>query len=261
MTHSEVSIDKTFGFYDVNGPATQDRHITATSDGAEGDPVDIVCLGSAFSKSTTLGPNGSLDDVIPESGLWGGRAADAGVLRRDLLVLQPHRDPLEAHLHRGPRRAQLVSITDELTNTDSGGRYDYDLDFEQYQFPGHHDGFRFPGESGYAMRAANDVVSSGFGPITTIGFKLDTTRDTTDEDNPLGSITVSPQPVRALFMDYNEFYLQFTGTIPAGGTKTIRWLFAMGTSESDSPATRRRSRTAGPPRRSRSRIRPRMGRP
>jgi hypothetical protein len=378
MTHSEVSVGQTYGFFDEDATTPPVRHITATSDGAQDDPVDLLCLQGTTNVvgplSTTLGAGGSLSYDIPESALqdlrcrlavvpdgqttadpnvfsgptvsggyfdvfidgaktwafevdhayakaytdfydlgdcglchWqlldtdgvggaylfsynavlGGTHSEPGGGSRPDLVIDGKRayTPYEAHrtlpgwlpltvthtqdpntgdmsyveeepllfcqpddttcssytataIHwkrtvKQDHEGRLVSITDELSNTDSAAPHDYDVDFEEYEFNSGHSGFRFPGESDYANHAANDVVNSGFGPISTIGFKWSTSVVATDGDNPLGSLTVSPQPARALFLNTNGFNLQFKGTIPAGGTQTIRQVFSMGTSESE----------------------------
>lgn len=380
MTHSEISVARTYDFFNEDGLTPSVRHITATSDGAMGEAVDILCLrganqnalGSAI--STTLGAGGTLTYDIPESSLKDDRCrlalvpdgqttADPGVfagptvgggyfnafddgnmrygfdvehayarsytdlydlgdcglcdmalLRADntqgsylffdnaylsgthaepgggerpdivvdgkraytpyeadhakpgwagltvthtqdpdsgdmtfveeetLLYCQPDDSTCSSytttpiHWKRTVRQdhgGRMVWITDELSNTDSAASHAYDVDFEQYQLSSGNNGFRFPGESSYAHHVANDVVSSDFGPVSTIGFVLDTTAGTIDEDNPVGTLTVSPQPVRALFTTIFGFNLQFKGTIPAGGTRTIRQVFSMGASQGE----------------------------
>jgi hypothetical protein len=377
MTHSSASADKAFGFYDMGTLYLAARHITATSDGNSGDPVDIACMQGATRysviESTSLGANGSLDHNVAESllparlcriavvnpgdttaaaaafsgptigggvfdprtsdghlydfkvahayraaytvfwslgdcglcdmallnadgqlggflfsnnaALYGTHPEPGGGSRPELVVdgkrayaafeastSRPGHLPLTVTHAQDPvtgdmafteeqdfvacvpddttctsyvqtpihwkrvaaqdHGGRVVRFTDTLTNTDTSNSHDYDLDFDQYQMATTHNGFRFPGESGYATHLANDIVSSGFGPVSTIGFVRDTTLST-GVANPLGTLTVSPQPVRAWFRVPAGFNLQFKGTIPAGGNQTIRQTFSMGESQAE----------------------------
>jgi hypothetical protein len=394
MTHSSASVDKLFGFNDTTLVDPAVRHLTATSDGTEGDSVDIACMQGATSDftiaSTTLGPSGALTYDIPESAigdslcriavvnsgdttadaaafsgptigggyygvyttggavpygfqidhayakaytdfydlgdcglcdmalldpdgkqgqylfydnayLSGTHAVPGGGTRPDLIIdgtraYTPYeadsakpgfpslavthtQDPSTGdmtyveeenlvacapdegtctsytttpiHYKRTVRQdhgGRVVWITDVLTNTDAANSHDYDLDFEQYQRSSGHNGFRFPGESAYANHVAGDVVNSGFGDISTIRFVADTTNVVTGYGNPMGTLTVSPQPVRAWFGDSSGFNLQFASTIPAGGTKTITQIYSMGVAqdEVDGYAAQAEDSLAGP---------------
>jgi hypothetical protein len=127
---------------------------------------------------------------------------------------------------------RMVSIYDEVRNT-SGASHSFDFEYEQYQYGSGHNGFRFPGQSDYANHVNGDVVNSGFGDVSTIGFEYDTTAGSNGTINPLGTLTVSPKPTRALFGSTDGFWLGFAGTVPAGGTKTIRQVFSMGASQAE----------------------------
>jgi len=380
MTHSQVSVARTYDFFNEDALTPPVRHITATSDGSMGESVDILCLRGADVNalgapiSTTLGDGGALAYDIPESSLKNDRCrlalvpdgqatadpvvfagptvgggyfnlftdgdkrygfdvehayaraytdffdlgdcglCDMALLRADntqgtylffdnaylsgthaepgggtradividgkraytpyeadrtktgwlgltvmhtqdpdsgdmtyieeepLLFCQPddatcssyaatpiHWKRTVVQNHEG----RMVWIADQLSNTDAAANHDFDLDFEEYQATSGHSGFRFPGQGSYVNHVQNDVVSSDFGPVSTIGFVFDTTDGTTDEDNPLGTLTVSPQPVRAWFGAPFGFNLQFKGTIPPGGMRTIRQVFSMGVSQGE----------------------------
>src|SRR3981189_1817179 len=73
MTTSSASADKAFAFNDLTAATPGVRHITATSDGAGGDPVSILCMQGATSDhslgSTTLGPGGALSYDVLESAI------------------------------------------------------------------------------------------------------------------------------------------------------------------------------------------------
>jgi hypothetical protein len=176
---------------------------------------------------------------------------------QDLVVCNPSElsctsfVPSQLRIERKVRQdhdGRWVRITDVVKNLDAANAHSFDFDFEQFEAAsGNHLGYRLPGESGYTQHPATDgSTSAGFGPITTIGLIDDQTRPV-GFDNPVGTLTVAPQPVRLLFAN-NGFYLDFAGTVPAGGTQTISQYYAMGESQTeiDASATAQRDELAGP---------------
>ena len=141
-----------------------------------------------------------------------------------------------------------VRITDTDKNLDAANAHSFDFDFEQFeQASGFHLGYRLPGESGFTQHPATDgATSAGFGPVTTLGLIDDQTQPVSF-DNPVGTLTVAPQPTRLLYAN-GGFYLDFAGTVPAGGTRTISQYFAMGESQSeiDASSAAQRDELAGP---------------
>jgi hypothetical protein len=140
------------------------------------------------------------------------------MLRYQRMVIQDH-------------DGRSVRIIDTIRNTDSGASHDFDFDFEEFQDSGNN-GYRFPGESAYAHHVGGDSITTGFRPISTIGLIYDT-GFSPGVDNPLGTLTVSPQPTRALFNTPDEFWLNFTGTIAPGGSQTINQTFSMGETQAE----------------------------
>jgi len=174
---------------------------------------------------------------------------------RDLVSCSPSESscsefvPSQLRLERTVRQdhdGRWVRVTDTVKNLDGAGAHSFDLDFEEFEH-GQHPGYRLPGETGFAQHAATDgSTSAGFGPVTTIGVVYDQTQPIAFS-NPVGTLTVAPQPVRLLYAN-NGFYLNFTGTVPAGGTKRISQYYAMGASQSeiDTAAAAQRAELAGP---------------
>jgi len=133
---------------------------------------------------------------------------------------------------RQDHNGRWVRITDTIVNLDAGTPHTFDFDFEQFeQASAHHLGYRLPGESGYSEHAAGGTTAAGFGPITTIGLINDATQAIAF-NNPVGTLTTSPQPTRLLY-DNGGFYLDFTGSVPPGGTQTISQYYAMGESQGE----------------------------
>lgn len=159
---------------------------------------------------------------------------------RDLVSCSPSESscsqfvPSQLRLERAVRQdhdGRWVRITDVIKNLDAGNAHSFDFDFEEFEH-GQHLGYRLPDEAGYTQHAATDgSTSAGFGPITTIGLVTDQTQPIAFS-NPVGALTVSPQPDRLLYGS-NGFYLEFSGTIPAGATKTISQYFAMAASQDE----------------------------
>jgi hypothetical protein len=176
---------------------------------------------------------------------------------QDLVMCSPSESsctsfvPTQLRIERKVRQdhdGRWVRITDVVKNLDAANEHSFDLDFEQFeQASGNHLGYRLPGESGYTQHPATDgSTAAGFGPITTIGLVDDQTQPV-GFDNPVGTLTVAPKPVRLLFAN-NGFYLEFAGTVPAGGTQRISQYYAMGESQSeiDASAAAQRDELAGP---------------
>jgi hypothetical protein len=134
---------------------------------------------------------------------------------------------------RQDHAARSVRVTDVLRNLSASDAHTYDLDYNEYaQASTNHLGFRLPGEPGYTERHVGaGTTSAGFGPITTIGLITDATVPI-GFDNPVGTLTASPQPNRLLYAD-EGFFLNYTGTVQPGGTQTIRQFFAMGASQAE----------------------------
>jgi hypothetical protein len=132
---------------------------------------------------------------------------------------------------------RVATIIDVIRNVDTVA-HDFDFEFEEFEHNSGTDdtnsqnGFRFPGESAYAHHVGGDAITTGFGGISTIGMLFDTTT-TPAVTNAVGTLTVSPQPTRALFASPYEFWLGFKGTIPAGGSQTIQQTFAMGETQAE----------------------------
>jgi hypothetical protein len=159
---------------------------------------------------------------------------------RDLVSCSPSESscsefvPSHLRLERTVRQdhdGRWVRITDVVKNLDGANAHSFDFDFEEFEH-GQHAGYRLPGETGYAQHVATDgSTSAGFSPVTTIGVVYDQTQPIAFS-NPVGALTVAPQPDRLLY-GANGFYLRFSGTAPAGGTKTISQYFATGASQDE----------------------------
>jgi hypothetical protein len=134
---------------------------------------------------------------------------------------------------RQDHEGRWARITDVVRNLDGANSHSFDFDFDQFQQAyGQHLGYRLPGESGYTQHAlGSGSTSAGFGMVTTIGLVNDQTQPV-GFSNPVGAVTVSPQPDRLLYGS-DGFYLKFSGTIPAGGTTTINQYFAMAASQDE----------------------------
>jgi hypothetical protein len=128
---------------------------------------------------------------------------------------------------------RVVRIVDTLRSTD-GNAHGFSFAYDERAGSGisSDPGYRFPGESSYTAHADGDSVPGGPGAVSTIYAITDHTA-APSLTNPVGAITVSPAPDIARFRGSDQFKLVFTGTVPAGGTKTISQSFATGASQAE----------------------------
>jgi Glucodextranase, domain B len=132
---------------------------------------------------------------------------------------------------------QVVRITDVIRSTDNTSHtysfaYDEDEDGDSGSVE-----FQFAGDSGFKAYAGGATGALSTSSIQTIYAIADGT-EAPGLNNPTGAITVSPAPSAAEIScqttspDCAGFDLVYTGTVPAGGSRTISQYFGMGASAS-----------------------------
>ena len=127
---------------------------------------------------------------------------------------------------------RVTTQTDTYTSTD-GASHALDLEYETDLF-GSVGGWELPGESSFTQRATG---ATGAAPGSSPGtlYAISNTTQSPGLDDPVGALTFG-SPYNALRFDntlfggYTSALFDYQRTVPAGGSVTIQWSYAVGAS-------------------------------
>jgi hypothetical protein len=122
----------------------------------------------------------------------------------------------------------MVDQADTWSTTGAAKTIDL-LETQEFEPNANHNGYEFPGQSALAAHtiAFEAVPIADPGRPASMLYTFDLTKGD-DITNPRASIAMVPVPDEAVFMDANDraFMFHYSFTIPAGGSFTIRKVYA-----------------------------------
>lgn len=205
-----------------------------------GTPFPVLTMSSSFA------PNGDMmivededavrcpTDVLPYGSLQGQNSCATFL-------------PTGVHLHRtifqtlGGTVVQVVDIWSSTDNAVHTLNLDYDQHFGNSggvgnQPPAYEPSFAFPWVSpNYAVRNTGDMAPSSAAAPVSMFVKGNSTAADGDPYYAQGAITVNPAPSGVSFYNskgpHQDFALNFTRQIPAGGALTIQQTFSIATTQ------------------------------
>ncbi len=130
------------------------------------------------------------------------------------------------------RAGRIVRIVDTIKSTD-GQPHTFAIGYDEYSQNTSSNGLRFPGASGYTVYPSASTTVAGPSTATATVNEISNTTQPPSLNNPVGALTTSPAPDDYRVTYAGGFVMRFSGSIPAGGSKTIKQSFAIGESDAE----------------------------